>query len=209
MHLREDLGRTVEQGGEAVPECIGLSLTRLDHEGAFTLAVTNEATAVLDAVQYLEGGPVVAAVEHRRWGETDVSDTLVGDRWPLFARACAASGVQRTHTLPVTMSDVLVGSVHVYAAENAFVGREEDLARLVDVMAQEVVTRSESGVINLGHAGTVMVTGRRSASRSTNWRPRTIQTGGGRGRPKLFSGPSKRDRCQDPVPVSSNDIAPS
>ena len=126
-----------------MPECIGLSLTRLDHEGAFTLAVTNEATAVLDAVQYLEGGPVVAAVEHRRWGETDVSDTLVRDRWPLFARACAASGVQRTHTLPVTMSDVLVGSVHVYAAENAFVGREEDLARLVDVMAQEVVSRSE------------------------------------------------------------------
>ena len=105
--------------------------------------MTNEVAAVLDAVQYLEGGPAVDAVEHRRSGGTPVPETPVEDQWPLFARACAAWGVRSTLALPVTVREILVGSVHVYAAEPAFDGHEEDLARLVDAMAQEVTSSLE------------------------------------------------------------------
>ena len=44
-----------------VPDCVGLSIAWLDRDVAFTLVASDEEIALLDAVQYLAGGPCVEA----------------------------------------------------------------------------------------------------------------------------------------------------
>ncbi len=146
MQLLDGLGRTIERVSEVVPECIGLSVARADHDAMFTVAVSDETTAVIDAVQYLDGGPGVDSVMRRRWGETRVADADTRERWPLFAQACVQANLRSTLTVPVTESGLLViGSVQFYAAsDRSFEGRDEELAQAVEESAHELVTGSDT-----------------------------------------------------------------
>ena len=148
MQLLDGLGRTIERVSEVVPECTGLSVARADHDAMFTIAVSDETTAVVDAVQYLDGGPGVDSVKRQRWGETRVAEADTRERWPLFAQACAGANLQSTLTVPVTESGLLViGSVQLYAGVDlAFEGRDEDLAQVVGESAHDIVTGSETSL---------------------------------------------------------------
>jgi len=131
MPLLEHLGRTVEDVIEVVPACLGLSVVRIDQSDSCTIAATDERVAVLDGVQYLDGGPGVEAAARRQWGATNLVSQ--DGRWPLFAAASLRAGVRSTLTLPVTDHEVALGAVRVYAGlEDAFDEREADVARLVD-----------------------------------------------------------------------------
>jgi GAF domain-containing protein len=127
-----------------VPEIVGLSLTLIDDGLTFTLVSSNEHIAGLDAVQYLDGGPCIAAVQEQRaipWSE---SDPLDENQWQVFARSVAAAGVASTLSLPIMPNERVVGSVNLYAStQDAFAGHHDELARLCGAWAPGVVSNAD------------------------------------------------------------------
>lgn len=131
MPLLEHLGTTIEEVRRAVPACLGLGVARIDQDNSCTITVSDEAVAVLEAVQYLEAGPGVDAMSRWQWGQTTLAS--FEGRWSLYAAASAAAGVRSILTLPVTENEVTIGAVRVYAGlERAFEGCADLVARLVD-----------------------------------------------------------------------------
>lgn len=131
MPVLEHLGRTVEEVSAAVPACLGLGVARIDQANSCTITVSDEAIAVLEAVQYLEAGPEVDAPSRWQWGETSLA--AVDGRGSLYVAATAAAGVRSILTLPVIENEVTIGAVRVYAGlERAFEGRADEVARMVD-----------------------------------------------------------------------------
>jgi GAF domain-containing protein len=130
----------------AVPECIGLSIGSHVDQVTFTLVATDAEIALLDAVQYLDGGPCVEAVLEDRLVEVNEHDALDEGMWSLFGRASAAVGAGSDHvlafvragldeeqwhllaqasaalnvastlTLPITDAGRVVGTVNLYAS---------------------------------------------------------------------------------------------
>ena len=131
MPLLEHLGRTVEGVTEVVPACLGLSIVRIDQRDSFTIAVSDETVAVLEGVQYLDGGPELDAASSQHWGEVSLGS--LNGRWPLYTAASVRAGVRSTLTLPVTDNELTLGAVRVYAGrEDAFEGCADEVARLVE-----------------------------------------------------------------------------
>jgi hypothetical protein len=121
-----DEGRTI---ADIIPGLAGISVGRLDGDVVATWAATDRIASVLDASQYLAGGPCVAAVCDGRVVETRPAASPA-TAWPLFARAATAAGVRATLSLPVQAADGRgpVGSVNLYAtSEDAFEGRHDEL----------------------------------------------------------------------------------
>src|SRR3954465_1663758 len=75
-----------------VPELVGLSLGGIEDGVPLTLVASTEQLAALDAVQYLDGGPCVAAVDRAEPLDVNVGDLLDEDRRRLYARASAPIG---------------------------------------------------------------------------------------------------------------------
>ncbi len=140
MPLLENLGGTVEEIRDLVPVCVGLSVVRTDHEGSCTLAVSDEVVAVIEALQYLDGGPGVDAAAQGRRNETRLC--ALNGRWPLFVSMCHRSGVRSMLTLPITEKGLVLGAVHVYAGlDGACTGLTDDLERLVGGVARDLLGR--------------------------------------------------------------------
>lgn len=140
--LREQ-GRLVE---EVVPSLVGLSLALLREGLTFTLAATSESPALLDAVQYVMGGPCVdAAVEDRTVHTGDDTESPLDEqRWAEFARARAAHGVLSTLSLPIHEQDRVVGSVNLYSsAPHGFAGTAEAVAEIVGAWAPGAVLNAD------------------------------------------------------------------
>src|SRR5690348_16435882 len=70
-----------------VPDLVGVSIARLEHEITFTLVATDAEVAVLDAVQYVDGGPCVDGAHTEEIHEFAQDDVLDEERWRLFAEA--------------------------------------------------------------------------------------------------------------------------
>ena len=80
-------------------------------------------------MQYLDGGPCVAAVDDGLTVETDDLGLLDEDRWSLFSRSSAATGVQSTLSLSISDGRSIVGGINLYAGvPNAFEGHVDALA---------------------------------------------------------------------------------
>lgn len=127
-----------------VPEIVGLSLTLLDDGLTFTLVSSDEHIAGLDAVQYLDGGPCIAAVQEQRAIAWKESDPLDENQWQVFARSVAAAGIASTLSLPIMPNERVVGSVNLYAStQDAFAGHHEELARLCGAWAPGVVSNAD------------------------------------------------------------------
>ena len=109
------LGRSAR---EVIPELVGLSLSLVEEALTFTLVAEAELSRV-DAMQYLDDGPCVAAVREGRVVPFTVDDVLNEDRWALFARASAAAGVRSSLSLPVIQDDVTVAGINLYASAPA------------------------------------------------------------------------------------------
>lgn len=143
--LLEELKAKAAAVLEIVPDCVGLSLAVIADGFTLTLVASGEEVAVLDAIQYLAGGPCVDGAKGDRVlessADSDVTDEL---GWQLFARASAASSVLSTLTLPVLVDDRVAGSVNLYAASaNAFTGHHEEIARIFDAWAPGAVTNAD------------------------------------------------------------------
>ncbi|KRF01226.1 hypothetical protein ASG88_06845 [Nocardioides sp. Soil777] len=142
--LLEQLSHRSDQVKALVPDCVGLSLASSRHDVTFTMVATSAEIAVLDAVQYLSGGPCVDAVQADRVVTFDHDDVLDEQAWQLFAQATAASHVLSTVTLPVLAGGAVVGSINLYAASaDAFVGHHEAIARIFDAWAPGTVTNAD------------------------------------------------------------------
>jgi GAF domain-containing protein len=126
-----------------VPDCIGLSIATIEHGVTFTLVASAVDIAVLDAVQYLAGGPCVEALDSSDPLEADAEEFDERD-WQLFAQATAARGVQSTLTLPIVADDRVIGSVNLYgASRRAFGGLHEQLADIFGAWAAGAVTNAD------------------------------------------------------------------
>jgi len=55
--LLEELGKKGERVRAVVPDCVGFSLAMEAYGVTFTLVASDEEVAVLDALQYIDGGP--------------------------------------------------------------------------------------------------------------------------------------------------------
>ena len=129
-----------------VPDCVGLSLAWLDCGVAFTLVATDEEIAVLDAVQYLAGGPCVDAVADGQGKGIGVhqQDLLDEGSWQYFSQATAARAIRSTLTLPLTQDGVVVGSANLYAAsDQAFEGHEDEIAMIFGASASHIVRNAD------------------------------------------------------------------
>ena len=142
-----DLPATLWMVGERVkeiaPDCVGLSLSLVQEGLTFTLVGTSDEVAVSDAIQYLDGGPCVAAAEGAGADRRE-SDVLSEDRWQVFAQGWAASGIASTLALPLKRGDTVVGSVNLYrATDDAFEGLRDPLADAVGAEAEAAVSNAD------------------------------------------------------------------
>jgi GAF domain-containing protein len=131
---------------EVAPECIGVSVAARVEGVTFTLVASAEEIAELDAVQYLEGGPCVDAVENAYGIARSVAgdDPLSESLWQAFSQASAAAGVRSTLSLPVMEEGRAVGSVNLYGGSlDAFDGRHEALAEVFGAWAPGAVANAD------------------------------------------------------------------
>ncbi len=144
-HLLEDLQSRAAAVGELVPELVGLSLAVVKDDVAFTLVATDETIAVLDAVQYLTGGPCVDAMPAERVLEFDSELPDDEGQWQTFAQATSAKAVATTLTLPILDADkVVVGTINLYAgASGAFRGLHPEIAEIFHAWAPGAVTNAD------------------------------------------------------------------
>ena len=134
------VGRRIE---EVVPDVVGMSVTMLEHGMTFTLVASDEAIAVLDALQYLGGGPCLRAVERDTTVAMDTS-AMEEEGWLAFADATAAKGVASTLSLPIVVDGEVVGGVNLYGgSRRAFEGHHEQLAEISGAWAGGAVTNAD------------------------------------------------------------------
>lgn len=143
-----DLAGTLHAMGlrakEIVPECVGLSLTMVEDGLTFTLVATDHETAVLDAVQYLDGGPCIDALETEEILEVRDMDPLSEERWSMYARASSDSGVASSLSLPLLDNGRVIGGVNLYASTpEAFHGRHPELAEALCASAAGAVADAD------------------------------------------------------------------
>jgi hypothetical protein len=130
--LLDGLQATADAVQLLVPDCVGLSVAWVEHGVTFTLVASDDQIALLDALQYLDGGPCVEAVDLGHGLETRLLGTEEEQRWQLFAQANASAGVRCTLTFPLTEEGRVVGSVNLYgASDHAFEDVHDELARLL------------------------------------------------------------------------------
>lgn len=141
--LLPELMQLASRAHEIVPDLVGVSIARLDRGLTFTLVATAAEIAVLDAVQYLAGGPCVEGAHEDQVLEFE-PDVLHEERWRLFAEVTAAVAVRSTLTLPVLSDGQVSGSVNLYAASRrAFVGHHDQLAEVFGAWAAGAVANAD------------------------------------------------------------------
>jgi GAF domain-containing protein len=128
---------------EIAPDCVALSLTVAHGDLTFTVMTDRPGASLLDAMQYLDGGPCVRAVDE---DETTTTSDLPTDegRWQLFARAEKLTGISSTLSMPVIREGRTIGGVNLYAATNdAFDGHHEELAEACGAWADGAITNAD------------------------------------------------------------------
>ena len=144
-HLETSITTMGRRVREIVPQCMALSLGLLEEGLTFTLVSETRDVAVLDAIQYIDGGPCVTATGG---GEVQVAQAaeLVTDEdlWLLFARAQSVAGVASTLSLPILRDDRVVCGVNLYASTpDAFEGHHDELAEACGAWSEGVVTNAD------------------------------------------------------------------
>jgi GAF domain-containing protein len=142
--LLEQLLHRADEVLAIVPDCIGISIASVQDDVVFTVVASTGEIALMDALQYLTGGPCVDSVAAERVVELDQAALMSEEEWRVFARSSAARGVASTLTLPIVEEGVVVGSVNLYGGSGrAFTGHHEALARIFDAWAPGAVTNAD------------------------------------------------------------------
>jgi hypothetical protein len=142
--LREDLAELTAEAKRQVPTLVGVSLTLLAEDLVLTYVASTREVAVMDAIQYVDGGPCIEAVDSDSTVVTESEALLDETRWQLFAQATAAAGVRSTLSIPFGREGVVTGGVNLYgAATTSFRGAEADLAKLFGGWAPDAVSNAD------------------------------------------------------------------
>jgi GAF domain-containing protein len=127
---------------DAVPGCVGLSITLRDHELTFTWLSTDADLRPLDAAQFLEDGPCEVAARKGEPGH--VANLMDEEQWRLFALAGAAVGVHSSLSLPLMAADGPIGSMNFYGRDaDTFTGRERHIAEIFGADVQLAVRNAD------------------------------------------------------------------
>lgn len=137
---------------QLLPSCVGVSITVVVDGDPFTVTATTAGINVLDASQYLDGGPCVGATLTA--DRVLVGDVLDERQWQLFAQAAAANGVRSSLSIPLRRpSGEAFGALNLYAGDpDAFRGRQGQLADLFGVHVNELVTNADLSFLTREHA---------------------------------------------------------
>jgi len=128
---------------EIVPDCVALSLAIQNGDLTFTVTADRNGAALLDAMQYLDGGPCVEAIEEHEI-ETTRGLGSNEDKWPWFAAAEVLTGIASTLSMPLMDGPDAIGGVNLYgAAKDTFDGRHEELAAACGSSARAAVTNAD------------------------------------------------------------------
>lgn len=142
--LVDQLRATSDRALAVAPGLVGVSMASRAHDLTFTVVATDEEIAALDAVQYLDSGPCVDAIDLGQGIATSPEGLLSESRWGQFARASAAMGVHSTLTLPVLSEGSVVATVNLYGhAADTFVGRHAALAEVFGAWAPGAVANAD------------------------------------------------------------------
>jgi GAF domain-containing protein len=112
--LRETLTEIAAFAVGAIPGAEGAGLTMLDHDRPQTVVASADFVQAVDAIQYgLGEGPCLLAVSTR---QTQTSGSLSGEpRWPRFGPRVGRLGVHSVLSLPLLLTEQVVGALNVYA----------------------------------------------------------------------------------------------
>lgn len=125
---------------ELVPACVGMSASLREHGVTLTLVASDERIALLDGVQYVDGGPCVDALREVTVVDASNQEALQKS-WELFSAASLQNGVEATLSLPVPWEGSGVFGFNLYAsAASAFEGHQDELARVLGAWAGGAVT---------------------------------------------------------------------
>jgi GAF domain-containing protein len=129
---------------DIVPDCVGLSVASRELGVIFTLVASSDEIAVMDALQYLTGGPCVEAVTGERVLRFTSDQLLDEEEWRLFAQGTAATGILSTLSLPIVTDGQVTGSINLYGGSpQAFTGHHEQLAGIFGAWASGAVTNAD------------------------------------------------------------------
>jgi GAF domain-containing protein len=147
FELKEAAARVID----AVPSCVGLSIAWFDEGLTFSLLATAESLAVIDAAQYLDGGPCEVAAGGSE--EVDIPDILDEQRWQLFGAAAGAIGVRSSLSLPLRHEDSVYGSINFYGSTpDTFSSSSGQLARMFGAAVGEAVTNADLSMASVRRA---------------------------------------------------------
>jgi GAF domain-containing protein len=153
--LVEEFDKAAATTRRIAPECVGLTLTFVQDGVSFTWVATDLDAAALDAIQYLEGGPCVAAVEQGSVVTVSDDDPVDERAWHTFAQASARAGVSSTLSIPLMASDQVYGGLNLYGSTpSAFDGHHDELAALYGGWAGGAVTNADLTFTTLARART-------------------------------------------------------
>lgn len=142
VDMRELLHSIADLAVAVVPSCVGVSITIMGSAGPLTMTATSDDLALLDATQYLDGGPCLECGEHGE--DLYVPDLLDEKRWHAAAQVAAAHGVRSSLSMPLRDGDTTVGALNVYASEpDSFDKKERLVAGIFGAHVEEVVANAD------------------------------------------------------------------
>jgi GAF domain-containing protein len=148
MGLEDLLGQVAGFAARAIPgaDGAGVTLLRVDRADnrVEALAASAPFVAEIDEIQYVvlgEGPCITAALERR----TVRSGSLGGEKlWPRFGPRVGRLGVHSVLSLPLPLSDRVVGAINVYAhGKDVFDDHAAELAELFAVPAAVAVHNAQ------------------------------------------------------------------
>jgi GAF domain-containing protein len=150
VDLVSQLKEAADHVVEAVPDCIGLSIAWFEEGLTFSL-LTTSALMIIDAAQYLDGGPCeVAALELQ---EVHVADVLDERQWQLFGSAASANGVRSSLSLPLRQGGKVYGSINFFGrTPETFAGSQGELARMFGAALEEAVMNADLSMASVRRA---------------------------------------------------------
>jgi hypothetical protein len=114
--------RFLEGIRELLPESTGVSVARIEDGHPYTALSSDEQVAALDAVQYIAGGPCVAAAGRGTPVRGLSADLSAQGPWRLFGRAASAVGIVETRSVPLAVEGRTVGTLNLYTTADDALG---------------------------------------------------------------------------------------
>ncbi len=142
--LADTLTRIAKLGVESVSPAKFAGITMMVDDRISTQGFTDPTCVHIDQAQYdSDRGPCLEAF---RQGTMIVVDSLDDDdRWPEFANAATAHGVQSTLSLPMSAGDTAVGALNFYAgSDRAFDESSTETGSLFAAQAAVVLVNAQA-----------------------------------------------------------------